>query len=271
MYLTRHNASTGPRWALDGRYLPASLRLSLLMELQEEALHRVLGSLPTSGAADDPLLPPVEEDQEVWASGVTYMRSREARMAESDVRDVYDKVYDAPRPELFFKALGHRVVGDGGTIRVRTDSLWNVPEPELVVLANQRGQIVGYTVGNDVSSRDIEGANPLYLPQAKVYDGSCALGPGIIIVNEPEEMRNLPISLSIARGEKNLFEASASVAQLKRPLEELVSYLTREIRFPTGVFLMTGTGIVPSDEFSLASGDQVRISVGSLTLRNQVE
>ncbi len=271
MYLTRHGTPEGPRWALDGLYLPRSLTLDLLMEMQAEALPRVLGALPTEGAADDALLPPVEDRQEIWASGVTYMRSREARMAESDVRDVYDKVYDAERPELFFKSLGWRSSGDANRIRVRADSRWNVPEPELVVLANARAQIVGYTAGNDVSSRDIEGANPLYLPQAKVYDGSCAIGPGIILISDPEEMRSLPINLVIERGGREIFRDNASASQMKRTLEELVAYLCREIRFPGGVFLMTGTAIVPPEEFSLISGDAVRISVGDLTLSNQVE
>lgn len=271
MYLTRHRTLEGSRWALDGRYLPRSLTLDLLMEMQAEALPRVLEAFPTEGAADTELLPPIEDYQEVWASGVTYMRSREARMAESDVRDVYDKVYEAERPELFFKALGWRTVGDTDGIRVRADSRWNVPEPELVVLANARGQIVGFTAGNDVSSRDIEGANPLYLPQAKVYDRSCSIGPGIIVINDPEEIRALPISLVIERGGREVISGTASLSQMKRSLEDLVAYLGRELRFPRGVFLMTGTGIVPPEEFSLIAGDNVRITVGELTLSNQVE
>lgn len=270
MYLTRHRTGDRARWALDGRYLPAHLALGLLLELEADALPRVLGRMPVDVRADALLLPPVEADHEVWASGVTYLRSREARMAESDTKDVYDRVYEAERPELFFKALGGRAVGHGQRVRVRRDSAWNVPEPELVVVANRHGQIVGYTAGNDMSSRDIEGANPLYLPQAKVYDGSCALGPGIVLAS-PERMRELPITMEIVRSGEVVFAGETGVSQMKRPLEELVAYLERELRFPSGVFLMTGTGIVPDEDFTLERGDTVRITVGELTLENEVE
>lgn len=270
MYLSRHLTDRGPRWALDGRYLPAALTLDLPLELPAAEVEVLLEALPRGAAAEDPLLPPVEPAQEVWASGVTYEMSREARMAESGEADVYEKVYDAERPELFFKALGYRVVGHDGTVRVRTDSHWNVPEPELVLLLNGSMEIVGYTAGDDVSSRDIEGENPLYLPQAKIYDGSCAIGPGIVLPSAPEELEGLQIALRIRRGAAVAFEGETSTSRIRRPLEELAGYLGRELSLPNGAFLMTGTGIVPPDDFSLRPGDVVEISVGDLLLVNEV-
>ena len=184
MYLTRHEAPGGPRWALDGHFLPPSFSLELLLQLPKAAVADFLRALPKGApAAGSELLAPVEPTQEVWAAGVTYLRSRDAREEESAVKDVYTRVYEAKRPELFFKANGWRVAGHGMPIRVRDDSKWNVPEPELALVINSAGEIVGHTVCNDVSSRDIEGDNPLYLPQAKVYNGSCAVGPGIHIGN----------------------------------------------------------------------------------------
>lgn len=212
-------------------------------------------------------LAPVEPSQEVWASGVTYLRSRVEREAESTVADVYAKVYEAERPEIFFKAIGWRVSGPGGEIRIRKDSEWNVPEPELTLVINRFGEIVGYTAGNDVSSRSIEGENPLYLPQAKCYDGSCALGPGIFLVDDPGD---LAINLSIERGGEEVFLGDARTSQMKRGFTELAEYLTREMSFPNGVFLMTGTGIVPGDGFTLQVGDVVRVTVGELVLENEV-
>lgn len=270
MYLTRHQLPNSPRWALDGALLPSSVGLDLLLEVDAASLGPMLGNMPRGDAAVGPVLAPLEAEHEIWASGVTYMRSREARMAESDTRDVYDKVYDAERPELFFKASGRRAVGPDAPVRIRRDSRWNVPEPELVVVANSRGEIVGYSAGNDMSSRDIEGANPLYLPQAKVYDGGCALGPGIML-HPPDAMRDLPIRLSITRGGTTVFADETSTSQMKRSLEELIGYLYREITFPAGVFLMTGTGIVPGEDFTLQPGDSIEISVGELTLVNTVE
>jgi 2-dehydro-3-deoxy-D-arabinonate dehydratase len=270
MYLSKHLTNRGARWALDGRYLPAAFTLDLPLELSAAEVDGFLEALPRGTAADDPLLPPVEPAQEVWASGVTYEMSREARMAESGEADVYEKVYDAERPELFFKALGHRVVGQGGAVRVRADSRWNVPEPELVLLLNGRMEIVGYTAGDDVSSRDIEGENPLYLPQAKIYDGSCAIGPGIVLPATLDELRGLRIGLRIQRGAAVAFEGETSTSRIKRPLEELAAYLGRELSLPHGAFLMTGTGIVPPDDFSLTPGDEVEISVGDLVLINEV-
>jgi 2-dehydro-3-deoxy-D-arabinonate dehydratase len=267
-YLTRHLTAEGPRWAADGRWLPVSLRLDLLLQLPVARLSQVIALLVDETPAQGALLPPVEPHHEVWACGVTYLRSREAREAESTVSDVYARVYDAARPEQFFKAMGSRAVGHGGTIRVRDDSRWNVPEPELALVVNRRGEIVGYTVGNDVSSRDIEGENPLYLPQAKVYDGACALGPGIVLGGS-DCLADLPITLTLERAGSRVFEGSTRTSQIKRSLQELVGYLFRETAFPAGVFLMTGTGIIPPMEFSLRRGDLVRITIGELMLENR--
>ncbi len=207
--------------------------------------------------------------QEVWASACDLL-SRDARQAESETGDIYARVYLAERPELFMKAVGWRVRGPEDAIRVRPDSTWDVPEPELTLVVNRHQEIVGYVAGNDVSSRSIEGANPLYLPQAKVYDGSCALGPGIHLAT-PDEMRDLPITLEILRGEERIFYGETSTTQMKRSFEELVSALFRELAFPRGAFLMTGTGIVPGDDFTLTSGDVVRVGVGGMTLTNVVQ
>jgi 2-dehydro-3-deoxy-D-arabinonate dehydratase len=185
------------------------------------------------------------------------------------VRDVYEKVYSAVRPELFFKAIGWRAVGHKMPIRIRQDSYWNVPEPELTLVINGRQEIVGFCAGNDVSSRDIEGANPLYLPQAKMYNGSCALGPGIILA-EADQLLDLAIQMDIIRAGEVVYQGETRSSQMKRPLRELVDYLTKEMDFPYGAFLMTGTGIVPTEEFSLQYGDMVRIIVGSLQLENYV-
>jgi 2-dehydro-3-deoxy-D-arabinonate dehydratase len=211
--------------------------------------------------------------QEVWAAGVTYYRSRSARMEES--KDAgggtfYDRVYAAERPELFFKSAGWRVVGPGGAVRIRSDAKWSVPEPELTLVMNARGGLVGYTIGNDMSSRDIEGENPLYLPQAKVYDGSCAIGPAVLVAESPLA-KTTGIQLEISRDGKIAFHGSTTLAELKREPEQLIVYLFRELSFPRGVFLMTGTGIVPQDDFTLRSGDVIRISIDGIgTLENHV-
>jgi len=271
MYLTRHAVAEGPRWALDDSLLPSGIDLDLLLQMPRSAIAAFLRALPRGGAAaSGKLLPPVEPMQEVWAAGVTYLRSREAREAESSVKDVYARVYEAERPELFFKAIGWRVAGHKMPIRVRDDSRWNVPEPELTLVVNAHREIIGFCVGNDVSSRDIEGENPLYLPQAKVYEGSCALGPGIVL-SEVDRLRDLFIQVAVSRAGRSIFKGETRTAQMKRPLEELVAYLGRELDFPRGVFLMTGTGIVPPSDFSLARGDLVRITIGSLTLENEVD
>lgn len=268
-YLTRHAAPHGPRWAVDGRWLPEAFRLGLLLQLPVAGMRAALQALATGEVAGGELLAPIESDHEVWACGVTYLRSREAREAESTVRDVYARVYDAVRPELFFKSTGARAVGHGGEIRVRDDSRWNVPEPELTLVVNAHGEIAGYTVGDDVSSRDIEGENPLYLPQAKVYDGACAVGPGILLA-PASSLGDLAIHIAISRQGAVAFEGTTATSQIKRTLSELVEYLCRETAFPAGAFLMTGTGIVPPPEFSLGRGDSVRITIGDLTLENRV-
>ena len=211
--------------------------------------------------------------QEVWAAGVTYFRSRAARMEESKASgggSFYDAVYVAARPELFFKAAGWRVRGPGEPVRIRRDARWSVPEPELALVVNARGAIVGYAIGNDVSSRDIEGENPLYLPQAKVYDGSCALGPAVLVRDTP-----LPpdtgIAVKIVRDGSTVFGGSTTLAQMKRTPEELVQYLYRETSFPHGCVLLTGTGVVPPDEFTLRVGDAVAITIEPIgTLENTV-
>lgn len=220
----------------------------------------------TQGTVDEKqLLAPVGT-QEVWAAGVTYLRSRAARMAESKDAgggDFYDRVYAAERPELFFKALAYKVVGPGAAVGIRSDATWNVPEPELALVINAAGKIVGFTIGNDMSSRDIEGQNPLYLPQAKVYNRSCALGPGILVSSD-----SLPagtkITLRIERGSETAFAGETSLAQMKRKPQELVEYLYRDQTFSAGTFLLTGTGVVPPDSFTLNKGDRIRIAIDGI-------
>ena len=218
------------------------------------------------------ILPPIQS-QEVWAAGVTYLRSKTARMDESHDAgggDFYDRVYEADRPELFFKATPHRVVGWYQPIRIRSDSKWNVPEPELTLAVSSKGEIFGYTIGNDVSSRDIEGANPLYLPQAKTYMGCCALGPALLVPDEPLS-RDTEIRMKVFRGGASIFEGATTLSQLRRKPEELVEYLFREQEFPNGVYLMTGTGIIPPDSFTLRSDDRVEIEIPPIgTLINPV-
>lgn len=225
-----------------------------------------------SSSLQSDLLAPLGS-QEVWASGVTYMRSREARMEESKDAgggDFYAKVYEADRPELFFKAPAHRVVGPGQAVRIRRDSQWNVPEPELTLFICSAGTIEGYTVGNDMSSRDIEGENPLYLPQAKSYDASAAIGPCLYVPAKPIEP-STKIQLNILRNGSNVFNGEIAIDRMKREHKELVGYLFRESSFPTGVYLMTGTGIVPPDNFTLNVGDEVQISIENIgTLTNTV-
>ena len=270
MYLTKHQYDQNQRWALDGNLLPWEFSLKLLLQLPKDSIVNFLKSLQTKETANDSFLAPIESDQEVWAAGVTYALSRDAREAETEIKDVYTKVYNAKRPELFFKSIGWRTVGNNDNIRIRKDTTWNVPESELTLIINNKSEIIGYCVGNDVSSRDIEGENPLYLPQAKMYNGSCSIGPGILIA-DAKELNNLKIDIIILRNEEKAFEGNTNTSQIKRPLTELVNYLTREMSFPQGVFLMTGTGIIPSDNFTLKKGDLVRITVGSLTLENIVE
>jgi 2-dehydro-3-deoxy-D-arabinonate dehydratase len=224
---------------------------------------------PASVDQQDGLLAPIGQ-QEVWAAGVTYHRSRDARMEESESAgggSFYDRVYMAERPELFFKSTPHRVVGHNGQVAIRRDAKWSVPEPELALLISPSGRSLGYTVGNDMSSRDIEGENPLYLPQAKVYDRSCALGPGILISSEALP-RSTEIRIEILRDTKPAFTGSTTLKELKREPATLVEYLYRDNTFPNGCFLLTGTGIVPPDSFTLQHGDEIRIAIdgiGSLT------
>ena len=212
--------------------------------------------------------------QEVWAAGVTYLRSRDARMEESKSAggaDFYQKVYEAERPELFFKALPQRVVGHGNGVYIRKDSSWNVPEPELTLYINSNGEIQGYTIGNDMSSRSIEGENPLYLPQAKVYEKSAALGPCLYVPEQPISPET-NISIVIKRNEKEVFQGTIQLNRMKRSLIELAEYLYRECVFPSGCFLMTGTGIVPADDFTLQVNDEIDITIEKIgTLSNTVE
>jgi 2-dehydro-3-deoxy-D-arabinonate dehydratase len=220
---------------------------------------------------DVQILAPID-DQEVWAAGVTYRRSRSARMEESvDAESFYDKVYQADRPELFFKASRHRVAGPDQPVRIRQDSQWNVPEPELALVLDSRLNLVGYTIGNDMSSRDIEGENPLYLPQAKIYDACCALGPFVTLADFMPPRRDIKIELRVRRRYSILFEGQTSVAQMARDFENLIAYLGRSSTFPRGVILLTGTGIVPDKDFTLEAGDDVEISISGIgTLSNPV-
>lgn len=248
------------------------------VELLEATIDGLLasGSLDAEPAGPVPagsvLLAPVA-GQEVWAAGVTYQASRAARNDESKgAHDFYDKVYDAERPELFFKAAPGRVRGPGGLIGVREDSGWDVPEPELALVVSAAGEIVGYTIGNDVSSRSIEGENPLYLPQAKVYRGSCALGPCIVPVGDAPPADELEITLTISRDGEQVFTGTTQTALLKRGLDELVSWLFRAQDFPVGAVLLTGTSVIPAVEFTLRGGDEVRIAITGLgELVNTVE
>jgi 2-dehydro-3-deoxy-D-arabinonate dehydratase len=237
------------------------------------ALSHLLRTLPPSPQLNMPAAPGLPMgSQEVWAAGVTYQRSRVARMEESVIsKSAYDLVYDAPRPEIFFKANVRRCRATGQTLRLREDSKWMVPEPELGLVISSRGQIVGYTIGNDMSCRDIEGENLLYLPQAKTWDGCCAIGPAILLAEPSQDIRSATIRCSIARGGATVFSGETKVSQIKRPFEELVGYLFRNQTFPHGVILLTGTGIVPANEFSLAPGDSVRIEIDGIgVLENPV-
>jgi 2-dehydro-3-deoxy-D-arabinonate dehydratase len=248
---------------------PDSLTAALQMpvaELQAALLAVVAGPHDDMPMTAVTLKAPIDR-QEVWAAGVTYLRSRDARMEESSQRDVYDRVYDADRPELFLKATPNRVSGPSEAIAIRGDSGWDVPEPELAILVNAHGELVGYTIGNDVSSRSIEGENPLYLPQAKVYSRCAALGPAVVTVDELPDVSNLEIQLTIRRDGAQLFQESTATSQLHRSLSDLMEYLLRDNEFPAGVFLMTGTGIVPPSEFTLQDGDEVTVrieGIGSL-------
>ena len=227
-----------------------------------------LSKLPETPLADVTLLCPIEV-QEVWAAGVTYLRSKDARMEESDFSaTAYDRVYDAPRPEIFFKSLPEKVVACGEPVGIRTDANWSVPEPELVLMMNSRGEIAGYAVGNDMSSRDIEGENLLYLPQAKVYHRSCAVGPWVRVGATEEEAREWEIKIQIERSGGSVFDGSVGVNQIKRSFGELRDFLFESQLFPFGCVLLTGTGIVPGDDFTLEEGDTVRIHISGIGCLN---
>ncbi|MBV9037328.1 MAG: fumarylacetoacetate hydrolase family protein [Acidobacteriaceae bacterium] len=235
-------------------------------------LRNAISSLAPEENLDGRVEAPIES-QEVWAAGVTYYRSREARKEESKSAgggDFYHRVYEADRPELFFKATPHRVVGPGGMVKLRDDASWTVPEPELALLVTPNGKTTGYTIGNDMSSRDIEGENPLYLPQAKVYDRSCALGP-CVLVSESPLPPSTEIRLEIFREGKEEFSGGTSLEAMKRTPASLVEYLYRNNSFPHGCYLLTGTGIVPPDSFTLENGDEIRITITGIgTLINRV-
>lgn len=212
------------------------------------------------------ILPPIGSQQELWACGVTYLRSKVGRQEESKAAggaDFYAKVYEAERPEVFFKSTPHRIVGHNAFVRIRKDSTWDVPEPELTLVVTSSGKIIGYTIGNDMSSRSIEGENPLYLPQAKTYDGCAALGPCIYVTDKPLDSNRM-ISLVINRANKKVFEGSIAISQIKRTLQELVSFVYRECSFPYGCLIMTGTGIVPGSDFTLQSGDKIKITIDGI-------
>ncbi|MGN6296240.1 MAG: fumarylacetoacetate hydrolase family protein [Ginsengibacter sp.] len=243
--------------------------------LIEKVTKHIASSQAINNAGDilsKKLLPPVDS-QELWACGVTYLRSKEGRQEESKGAgggDFYARVYEAERPEVFFKATSHRIVGHRGQVRIRKDSSWDVPEPELTLMVTSSGKIIGYTIGNDMSSRSIEGENPLYLPQAKTYDGCASVGPCIYLTDKPID-KNTAIKLDIKRNAEMVFNGQVLLSQMKRSPEELVSFVYRECTFPQGCLIMTGTGIVPGNDFTLQVGDEIQIDIDPIgTLVNQV-
>jgi 2-dehydro-3-deoxy-D-arabinonate dehydratase len=242
---------------------------SLFKKMKE----KIKNLAPSQNNLIDNILAPVGSRQELWACGVTYLRSKIGRQEESKDAgggDFYARVYEAERPEVFFKATPHRIVGTNDKVKIRKDSTWDVPEPELTLVVSSSGKIVGYTIGNDMSSRSIEGENPLYLPQAKTYDACAAIGPCIYVTEEPLD-KNSIIRLEISRNSKTVFDGSIAISQMKRKPEELVSFVFRECSFPHGCLIMTGTGIVPENDFTLKSGDEIKISIDGIgTLVNEV-
>jgi len=271
-----YNTDRGPVVAVGDDLFPVDGDWESLVNddrLPQTLSQQVAQSSPDASLADAIATPlaPLGDRQEVWAAGVTYYRSRTARMEESHQAgggDFYDRVYAAERPELFFKATPHRTVGPGGTMHLRSDSQWIVPEPELVLVVTRGGTIVGYTVGNDLSCRDIEGENPLYLPQAKTFDRCAAVGPAVLVAEEPISA-DAAVRLAIRRDGQEVLADETTLAQMKRGHEELVGFLLRDNTHPHGVLLMTGTGIVPPDDFSLESGDEVAITIDGIgTLTN---
>ena len=263
----RGGAETGPE-----ELLPPTVDLDAVLRDHADALEALLagpgdGPVPAGARLEAPL-----GTQEVWAAGVTYQRSRDARMEESTTPDHYDRLFTADRPELFFKASAARTRGPGAPIGIRADSTWDVPEPELGVVANSRGEAIGYLVGDDVSSRSIEGDNPLYLPQAKSYTGSCAIGPCIVPLSESRPLDEMGITLVIARQGETAFREQVRVSSMYRSLDDLLDWLFRALEFPSGVILLTGTGIIPPPEFTLQPADEVTITIDGLgSLTNPVE
>jgi 2-dehydro-3-deoxy-D-arabinonate dehydratase len=270
-YATPEGAAVGVRTGDVVRALPRVPDMADLLTGRLDEIRRHVES-PGDVVPDARLLPPVHGRTEVWAAGVTYERSRDARQEESADADVYARVYAAERPELFFKSVAWRVVTDGAAVGVRGDSTLDVPEPELALVVNAHREIVGYTVCNDMSSRSIEGENPLYLPQAKVYAGGCALATGVRPVWEVADPYGLAIAVSVRRDGAAVWEARTSTARLHRRFDELVDWLFRELEFPAGVVLATGTGVAPGLDFSLAAGDEIEIEIEEVgVLRNRVE
>jgi 2-dehydro-3-deoxy-D-arabinonate dehydratase len=241
--------------------------------LFQKMKQRIKDLSPSEDNLVEDVLAPVGSRQELWACGVTYLKSKIGRQEESKDAgggDFYARVYEAERPEVFFKATPHRIVGPDSKVRIRKDSTWDVPEPELTLVVSSAGKIIGYTIGNDMSSRSIEGENPLYLPQAKTYDACAAIGPCIYVTEDPLE-KSTTIRLEINRNSKAVFEGSIAISQIKRSFEELVSFVFRECSFPYGCLIMTGTGIVPENDFTLKSGDEIKISIDRIgMLVNQV-
>ena len=274
-------------WVRDGKVHPLDEQtvLNVLIGSEDQSLKSLAGTIGAEadalGYADldtEPgryghpsLVAPILAAHEIWGAGVTYESSKFARIAESATGgDFYATVYTAERPEVFFKSTPSRTVGINDKVRIRKDSNWNVPEPEFTVLISAKGKILGYSCGNDMSSRDIEGENPLYLPQAKIYDGCCAIGP-IIVPAEDIDPRNVAINLTIKRGSETAFTGETNTGKMRRTCEELVEYLFRDNTFAQGVLLLTGTGIVPPDDFTLQSGDEIAITFGGIgTLKNSV-
>jgi 2-dehydro-3-deoxy-D-arabinonate dehydratase len=267
-----------------GRVVGETIELLSLLDSPYESLSSLLAAEDVAEAVDSlakteeamsvddaVILPPIDE-QEVWAAGVTYKRSQTARMEESEAAaSCYDRVYQSARPELFFKATPNRVRGHGGELRIRQDATWNVPEPELALVLNPQLKIVGFTIGNDMSSRDIEGDNPLYLPQAKLYNQCCGLGPWITLADAMPQRNEIDIALRIDRDGQNVFDQSTSVSEMAREFEDLVQWLGRDNSFPAGAFLLTGTGVVPDNDFTLRPGDTVAITVTGIgTLENMI-
>lgn len=260
----------------DGRYFSAEENWASFVndDLLYQKMERLTQSLPAAGDSlvSHPL-PPIGSEQELWACGVTYLKSKIGRQEESQATggaDFYAKVYEAARPEVFFKSTPHRIVGHGDYVRIRRDSVWDVPEPELTLVVTSSGKIVGYTIGNDMSSRSIEGENPLYLPQAKTYDACAAIGPCIYVTTAPPDAAN--IDMVVTRKNTVVYKGAVSTSQMKRTPEELVSFVYKECSFPYGCLIMTGTGIVPGSDFSLQSGDEIAISIDFIgTLENTVQ